>query len=131
MFLRATSLVIVVALGSACTGSDSTVNGPTPGNDPGPALEMTILGRVPCGAGVDAVACVDIKMINFGGTGSGDCSLLVDYSDENGGQAIEGPVVAVTNLPQGASIKRVLPWRKRLPAATYYFRGLCDPGLRS
>jgi hypothetical protein len=132
VLLRAASLVLAVALGSACTGSGSTTNGGTPGNEPGPAFEMAVLGEVACPSEVTATACFRVSITNHGTAGQGTCTLWADISTSNGDDSVAGPQLLVNDLASGARFVDVLAWTTALPAQTVlFYRGLCDPGLRS
>ena len=132
MLLRAASFVLVAALGLACNGSGSTTNGGTPGNEPGPAFEMAVVGEVVCASEVIATACVQVRVTNHGTVGHGTCTLWADIRTSNGDESVAGPRLLVNDLASGAQFTEVLVWTKPLPAQpALFYRGLCDPGLRS
>ncbi len=122
------SLFLIVA---ACTGS-GTSGGATPGFSPGPAFEMTILGRVRCPAGIGATTCVRVRIGNLGDTGDGTCRLLAGSTGPHGEFSIDGPRIVLSDVASGAALTRTVPWTQALPTdPNFYFGGDCTPGLRS
>lgn len=129
--MRLPGLLLVMLVTVTCT-TDDAVNGPTPGNGPGPAIEMTVIGEVPCRGGVVARTCVQVRLTNRGARGGGSCVMWATVPGSDGDRTIDGPRTAVTDLASGASVTEILAWTSPLPTAErFYFQTSCDPGLRS
>jgi hypothetical protein len=115
----------------ACTGYGPTTNGGTPGNEPGPAFEMTVVGQVVC-PDIFATTCVRVRILNLGTAGDGTCRLIAGSTGPHGEFEIEGPQVVLNGGVPGSPVTKTVPWTKALPTdPNFYFGGTCSPGLRS
>jgi hypothetical protein len=125
-------LLLLMLATASCVGGETGSGGITPGGGPGLAIEMAVLGEVPCPAGVVATTCVQVRVTNRGTSGDGSCVLWATVPSPDGDVSIGGPQITVIDLASGAAVTEILAWTKQLPTAEdFFFQGECDPGLRS
>jgi len=93
---------------------------------------MIVHGQVRCPIGVTATVCVRVTVTNRGLAGDGTCTLYTDHTGPNGqDEGRAGPRLPLVGVASGVSVEKVLAWTGALPATPFFFRGLCDPGMRS
>jgi hypothetical protein len=79
-----------------------------------------------------ATACVEVRVANLGNVGDGTSTLWADFTTSNGDESLVGPRITLSDMASGATITKTLAWKNELPTdPDFFFRGLCDPGLRS